>query len=116
MRGQRPVRPVCTRANIQLCFVFGFAPCLAGQGQEPASQPAPQQAPSQNATPEIPAPKQTDDFLRLRMEWFYQQRAFPLGYIPAGSRLAALRQREAMVNSQRRAGVLPQQAVPNATS
>src|SRR5262249_22720193 len=36
------------------------------------------------------------EFLRQRAEWFYQQRAYPLGRIPAGVRQRALEHRKAM--------------------
>jgi hypothetical protein len=36
------------------------------------------------------------DFLRARAEWFYRQRAYPLGRIPAGVRQRAIEHRKAM--------------------
>ena len=36
------------------------------------------------------------DIIRRRQEWFYEQRTYPLGFIPAGARLRALRHLEEM--------------------
>jgi hypothetical protein len=41
-------------------------------------------------------PPESGDMIRRRMEWFYNQRAFPLKHIPAGARLRALRQLDQM--------------------
>lgn len=46
------------------------------------------------------------DYLRrrpiyLRQQWFYEQRAFPLGFIPGGSRQSALQKLDIMVAEQR---------------
>jgi uncharacterized repeat protein (TIGR01451 family) len=41
-------------------------------------------------------PPESGDMIRRRMEWFYNQRAFPLRHIPVGARLRALRQLDQM--------------------
>ncbi len=47
---------------------------------------------------ERPAQEQEKkDTARRRSEWFYNQRAYPLGRIPAGARLNALRQLDEML-------------------
>lgn len=48
-----------------------------------------------------PAPKQHEpaNLVREREAWFYGQRAYPLGHIPAGARLKAFRQLRRMVRS-----------------
>ncbi|HKW90071.1 MAG TPA: hypothetical protein VJN21_15070 [Candidatus Acidoferrales bacterium] len=38
--------------------------------------------------------------IRKRADWFFKQRAYPLGYIPAGARIKAIRQMEAMQRAQ----------------
>ena len=45
-----------------------------------------------------PTPGTTPDIIRRREEWFYKQRAYPRQHIPAGARLRALRQKEALEN------------------
>lgn len=47
------------------------------------------------------------EFLKRRQRWFYQQRAYPLGYIPQGARARALDQLRRMQNVQRLAQGLP---------
>src|SRR5579863_2529605 len=44
------------------------------------------------------------DLVHRRQEWFYNQRAYPLGYIPAGARLKALHQLDKMVRTQAERG------------
>jgi hypothetical protein len=36
------------------------------------------------------------DFLRLRQDWFFKPRAFPIGFIPQGARVRALQQKKQM--------------------
>ena len=55
---------------------------------------------AQDNKPPIP------DYLRrrpiyLRQQWFYEQRAFPLGFIPGGARQSGLRQLDRMIAQQR---------------
>src|ERR1700733_15622049 len=42
-------------------------------------------------------PAEGSDIIRQRMEWFYNQRAYPLKHIPAGARLRALKQLDQML-------------------
>ena len=64
------------RHCLLLLGVFCFWPQVVAQAQPPAAQER--------------------DLPRERMEWFYQQRAYPLGHIPAGARLRALEALERM--------------------
>jgi photosystem II stability/assembly factor-like uncharacterized protein len=50
--------------------------------------------------------READD-VRRRDEWFYRQRAFPLGRIPGGARQAALDRKEEMRRAQRDAQAAP---------
>ena len=45
-------------------------------------------------------PPEKGDLVRQRMEWFYNQRAFPQKHIPAGVRLRALEQLDRMLAAQ----------------
>lgn len=56
------------------------------------------QAPASSARRTKPEPQ---DLVHRRQEWFYNQRAYPLGYIPAGARLKALHQLDLMVRAQK---------------
>src|SRR5712692_6985610 len=40
------------------------------------------------------------DLIRQRMEWFYKQRAFPLGHIPAGARMKAFEHMQRMMENE----------------
>src|SRR6266436_8629786 len=55
-----------------------------------------------------PEPPEGGDMIRQRMEWFYNQRAYPLKHIPAGARLRALEQMNQMLANE------AQSAIPNA--
>jgi len=44
--------------------------------------------------------REEKDAARKRIEWFYQQRAFPLGFIPAGARLRALQELDRMLERE----------------
>src|SRR2546426_3675280 len=44
--------------------------------------------------------REEKDTARKRIEWFYQQRAFPLGFIPAGARLRALQELDRMLERE----------------
>jgi hypothetical protein len=60
--------------------------------------------------------------IRKRADWFYKQRAYPLGHIPAGARLKAIQQMEQMQRSEgtlmdrlaaeARGTILPQGTIP----
>src|SRR3984893_9833518 len=53
-----------------------------------------------------------------RQQWFYGQRAYPLGYIPAGARINAIHEMERInrIARQQRRGPLTAAAVPNASA
>ena len=63
--------------------ILGSSPFLAAQGQQNSSDTR-------------------TDVIRKRQEWFYQQRAYPLGYIPAGARLQALKELDKMLEAEGR--------------
>jgi hypothetical protein len=52
------------------------------------------------------------DNLRLRAEWFYHQRAYPLRHIPTGARQHALKQRNEMMQKQATLGPLLPSSTP----
>lgn len=89
-----------------------------------ASSPPPSQPPQQPTAPprkKITAPPAQsapppngegaanfrDDNPGARERWFYEQRAFPLGFIPFGIRQRAVAAREAMRDRERRLGIDP---------
>ena len=47
-----------------------------------------------------PEPAEKGDLVRQRLEWFYNQRAYPLKHIPAGIRLRALEQLDRMLAAE----------------
>jgi photosystem II stability/assembly factor-like uncharacterized protein len=57
------------------------------------------------------------DLVRQRQQWFYGQRAYPLGYIPAGARLKAWRQTRQMIQAleaaRATAAAAPEQVAPS---
>jgi hypothetical protein len=70
-------------------------------------------APSSDAQSAVAAPaedreREGAEFLKRRQQWFYHQRAFPLGFIPQGARSRALEHLRQMRNAQRAAlGLAP---------
>src|SRR2546425_5140045 len=70
--------------------------------QRPVSPPA-TASPAQQENGE----QEGADFLRKRAEWFYKQRTFPLGFIPPNARLKALKQMDAMIETEKKMGLLP---------
>ncbi len=72
--------------------VVSFAPCLSAQ-----------QAPD---TSSVPASVQRTRPYR-RAQWFIEQRAYPIGHIPAGVRLDALNQVEQMIANESRTTAKP---------
>lgn len=51
-------------------------------------------------------PPEDGDTIRQRMEWFYNQRAYPLKHIPAGARLRALKQMDQMLAEEAQSATL----------
>jgi uncharacterized repeat protein (TIGR01451 family) len=51
-------------------------------------------------------PPEDSDTIRQRMEWFYNQRAYPLKHIPAGARLRALKQMDQMLAEEAQSATL----------
>jgi photosystem II stability/assembly factor-like uncharacterized protein len=68
--------------------VFGLVACLVPEVSSAQQRPLPRQADSAN-------------IIRLREQWFYQQRAYPNKNIPAGARLKAYQQLLKMQADQR---------------
>jgi hypothetical protein len=54
----------------------------------------------QNARAESGFGEDGPDLVRQRMEWFYKQRAFPLGHIPAGARMKAFEHMQRMMENE----------------
>src|SRR5690348_9812881 len=51
--------------------------------------------------------REDPDIVRARSEWFYSQRAYPHKYVPAGARLNALRELDAMTPSESASSLTP---------
>ncbi len=122
MRIPSPFRFWQGRAVFGVLLLLCLNPFAAAQGQtppakppKPTAQPAPAPQASQ-ATPKKPgsAPAELDedgDIIRQREQWFYGQRAYPLGQIPPGVRLKALEHLDKMIQRQNELGlaVAPEQ-------
>src|SRR2546430_4568750 len=48
----------------------------------------------------IASAQESEDLARRRAAWFYSQRAYPLGYIPAGARLNAIEEMRRMTGAK----------------
>src|SRR5690348_6522021 len=83
-------RPKLRRTAVFLPFLFVLATLIAGQAQT-APQPAPEEWEGGGS------------HLIDREQWFYGQRAFPTGQIPAGARLNALHRRQQMQQEEQAA-------------
>lgn len=90
------------RASLLRFVVFLFVGLLAA---------CPYAAAQKSPAPAGPAfkkkAKDEDEAVRQRMEWFYRQRAFPLGYIPEGARGKALQELDRMLEREGRLVRLP---------
>ncbi len=90
------------RASLLRLVVFLFVGLLAA---------CPYAAAQKSPAPAGPAfkkkAKDEDEAVRQRMEWFYHQRAFPLGYIPEGARGKALQELDRMLEREGRLVRLP---------
>ena len=82
MREPGPMRPWHSRAIASALLILCFGPLALAQEKQSAQQEQPPQA------------KEKEGTALRRIEWFYKQRAFPLGFIPAGARQKALEQLE----------------------
>ena len=51
--------------------------------------------------PLAPSGPESTNVQQRRAEWFFQQRAYPLGYVPTGARLRALEQLDQMQERER---------------
>src|SRR5205807_6156879 len=98
---------------------FGFSPIATAQDKR-ASEEAPTERSSYSregrSSPPSREVAEGPGFIRLRAEWFFKQRAFPLGYIPAGARLKATQHLERMLQQslleQRAATVVAESNAP----
>ncbi|HEX2715778.1 MAG TPA: IPT/TIG domain-containing protein, partial [Candidatus Acidoferrales bacterium] len=104
------------RALVAVSLLLCFSGLSAAQ--TPTPQTGGQKAPANQAQAAAPkanqqatsAPQQSaeeEDFLLRRARWFYQQRAYPLGFIPRNARLDALKEMDAMIEYERKIGLLP---------
>ncbi|MBZ5527825.1 MAG: hypothetical protein LAN71_08000 [Acidobacteriia bacterium] len=101
----------CARlAAVSLLLLFALllpvAPARAQVKPMPGAA-APANGQGAAVTPAEDREREGAEFLKRRQRWFYQQRAYPLGFIPQGARARALEQLRQMHNSQRRALGLP---------
>jgi len=87
-------------------LLFCLSPFVAAQEQKPRLE-------GQNASPA--AQPEDAELVRKREEWFYQQRAYPLRYIPAGARLRALKELDEMIKAQKKLGLVLEGPLPNVT-
>jgi len=86
-----------------LAIEVSLGPFAAAQQKQPAQNNRPAQR------------REESDIPRKRIEWFHKQRAFPLGFIPAGARLKALQHLDRMLRGApgRQAGLaFPDPAPP----
>src|SRR5712692_2195054 len=87
---------------IVLVFYFFFGNCSSAQARQRKSAGNAKAASSrfQNARSESGFEQDGPDLVRQRMEWFYKQRAFPLGHIPAGARMKAFEHMQRMMENE----------------
>ena len=88
----------------------------AQQSQTPPAKPtksaAQQAGPAVQEKNGVSSPESNgegEDYLRKRAEWFYRQRAYPLGFIPPNARLNALKEMDAMIEEEIKRGLRPPQ-------
>jgi hypothetical protein len=62
---------------------------------------------AQAAGPELHQVGEDEDFLQKRHDWFYRQRAYPLGFIPPNARLNALKEMDAIIEEEIKRGLRP---------
>jgi len=98
----------CLSRWLRFVVASALGVLLAGSAahaqQSGKPRPAAQEASAGEARPEGDRPLE-------RMEWFYQQRAFPLKEIPPGMRLRAVQHLEEMLRRERERGLLQAEAV-----
>src|SRR5216684_6832561 len=80
----------------------------AAQSKPDAAQSKEKQSKQQGFRPlprngaRLEAAQEGPEFLRRRQDWFFQPRAFPLGFIPQGARERALQQMQQMLQNEGR--------------
>src|SRR5713226_6776849 len=76
--------------------------------QAPEKQSKPQQGfrPLPRNGAGLEAAQEGPEFLRRRQDWFFQPRAFPLGFIPQGARQRALERMHHMLQNEGRLSLL----------
>jgi hypothetical protein len=79
--------------GVVLVSYFFFGNRFAGNARAASSR-------FQDARAESRFEEDGPDLVRQRMEWFYKQRAFPLGGIPAGARMKAFEHMQRMMESE----------------
>jgi photosystem II stability/assembly factor-like uncharacterized protein len=60
--------------------------------------------------------QESEDLIRRRDAWFYAQRAYPLGYIPAGARVKAIEEMERMTGRRPLTLAAGSRVMPNASA
>src|SRR5712692_6682261 len=110
---------LATAASLLFLASFSAFPALAQE--KPDADEATRKKPLKAAQNTQPAPAQREalksalkgkeeaegsDFLRRRANWFFQPRAYPIGFIPRGARERALQQMRQMYQREGRLGFL----------
>ncbi|HKV05580.1 MAG TPA: hypothetical protein VJO53_10795, partial [Candidatus Acidoferrales bacterium] len=86
---------------IAITLIFISGAILPAQGQQqPAKEQTTSAAATTSAGPQQMTQEQRADLIRRRAQWFFEQRANPLGYIPAGALQKAIEQRDRMKAQQ----------------
>jgi hypothetical protein len=106
----------CARlAAIPFFLLFALLLPLAPVHAQRKPMPAPAAPPNGQGAAAAPAEdreREGAEFLKRRQQWFYHQRAFPLGFIPQGARARAFEHLRQMHNAQRLALGLPPLPAP----
>jgi len=108
MRKPSPIRVWnwLAAAGLLFCLAsFAAAQKAPKVGKDPASGHSLTAA--QAAGPELHQVGEDEGFLQKRHEWFYGQRAYPLGFIPPNARLNALKEMDAMIEEEIKSGLRP---------
>jgi photosystem II stability/assembly factor-like uncharacterized protein len=86
MGGEKPnpFLPAVLTVSVLALAVVALVPLLSSQTLSPLRQEL---------------RRRPESLVRQRQEWFYNQRAYPLGYIPAGARLKAFRELQRMIRA-----------------
>src|SRR5712691_4625099 len=106
MRKPRPAASSNGIAIFLISLSFTFTPAshaqekLLAANRPQNSTPQHAAAEGQTRSQKVDEIAEGQDLVRKRMEWFYHQRAYPLGYIPAHARLRALKELDETIKAQ----------------